>query len=107
MHTILDVKPRISVVSLGVKELGIPGLSIAVLNNGVVEWAKGYGIVDSAEHRKVTTETLFQAGSIRKPVAATRALQLVEQGVIDLDADVNTYLSSWKLPDNEFMEKKK
>lgn len=89
------------------QELSIPGLSIAVLNNGVIEWAKGYGIADSLENRKVTTETLFQAGSISKPVAATRALQLVEQDLIDLDVNVNTYLSSWKLPENEFTEKEK
>ena len=89
------------------KELGISGVSIAVMNNGVIEWAKGYGIADSLENRKVTTKTLFQAGSISKPVAATRALQLVDEGRIDLDANVNTYLSSWKLPDNEFTEKEK
>jgi len=89
------------------KELGISGVSIAVLNNGVIEWAKGYGIADSLENRKVTTETLFQAGSISKPVAATRTLQLMEQSLIDLDLNVNTYLSSWKLPDNEFTEKEK
>ena len=89
------------------KELGIPGVSIAVMNNGVIEWAKGYGMADSLENRKVTTETLFQAGSISKPVAATRTLQLAEQGLIDLDLNVNTYLSSWKLPDNKFTEKEK
>ncbi|WP_431124268.1 serine hydrolase [Flagellimonas flava] len=87
------------------KELGISGASIAVLNNGVIEWAKGYGVADSLENRKVTTKTLFQAGSISKPVAATRALQLAEQDLIDLDLSVNTYLSSWKLPDNKFTEK--
>ncbi|GGG32170.1 hypothetical protein GCM10011344_36330 [Dokdonia pacifica] len=89
------------------KELNIPGLSIAVMNNGVIEWAKGYGIADSTENRKVTTETLFQAGSISKPVAATRIHQLVEKGVINLDTDVNKYLSSWKVPDNEFTKTKK
>ncbi|WP_299114769.1 serine hydrolase [uncultured Winogradskyella sp.] len=84
------------------QELKIPGLSIAVLHNGAIEWAKGYGIADSTENRKVTTETLFQAGSISKPIAATRALQLAENGLIDLDQNINKYLSSWKLPDNEF-----
>ena len=84
------------------RELVIPGVSIAVLNNGVIEWAKGYGMADSTENRKVTKATLFQAGSISKPVAATRAHQLMEQGLIGLDVDVNTYLSSWKLPDNSF-----
>lgn len=89
------------------KELGISGVSIAVLNNGVIEWAKGYGIADSLENRKVTTETLFQAGSISKPVAATGILQLVDKNLVDLDVNVNTYLSSWKLPDNEFTKKEK
>ncbi|NER14988.1 serine hydrolase [Leptobacterium flavescens] len=84
------------------KELGVNGLSIAVINNGVIEWAKGYGVTDTTENRKVTTETMFLAGSISKPVAATRALQLYENGALDLDANVNDYLVNWKLPDNEF-----
>ncbi|MET1260579.1 serine hydrolase [Flagellimonas sp. DF-77] len=83
-------------------ELQIPGVSIAVLHQGELHWAKGYGMADSLEQRKVTHETVFQAGSISKPVAATRAHQLVEQGLIHLDSNVNHYLSSWKLPDNEF-----
>ncbi|BFP43456.1 hypothetical protein FGF1_43010 [Flavobacteriaceae bacterium GF1] len=89
------------------KELGIPGVSIAIINNGEIEWAKGYGIADSLENRPVTTETLFLAGSISKPVAATRAHQLVEEGVLNLDSNVNQYLSSWNLPDNEFTENEK
>lgn len=89
------------------KKLGIPGVSIAVINNGEIEWAKGYGMADSSENRKVTTETMFLAGSISKPVSAIRALQLVEMGVINLDSNVNNYLTSWKLPDNEFTESEK
>jgi CubicO group peptidase (beta-lactamase class C family) len=89
------------------KELGIPGVSIAVMNNGVIEWAKGYGMADSSENREVTTETLFQAGSISKPIAATRILQLAEKRKINLDSNVNDYLTSWKLPDNKFTEKEK
>ena len=89
------------------KELKIPGLSIAVMNSGVIEWAKAYGMADSSENRKVTTETLFQAGSISKPIAATRALQLAENGKINLDSNVNDYLTSWKLPENGFTEEEK
>jgi len=84
------------------RELGIPGVSIAVLNNGEIEWARGYGMADSSEKRKVTTETMFLAGSISKPVAALRAHQLAEMGTINLDSNVNNYLTSWKVPDNEF-----
>ena len=89
------------------KELGIPGVSIAVIHEGQIEWAKGYGMADSSENRPVTTETMFLAGSISKPVAALRAHQLAEEGVIHLDSNVNNYLSSWKLPENEFTKKEK
>lgn len=89
------------------RELGIPGLSIAFINNGEIEWAKAYGMADSSENRKVTTETMFLAGSISKPVAATRAHQLAEQGTIDMDENINSYLTSWKLPENSFTENEK
>lgn len=89
------------------KELGIPGVSIAVVYEGSIEWAKGYGMADSSESRPVTTETMFLAGSISKPVAATRTHQLAEKGTINLDSNVNKYLLSWKLPENEFTKKEK
>lgn len=84
------------------KEYNAPGVSIAVINNGELEWAKGWGMADSSENRAITTETMFLAGSISKPVAATRAHQLMEEGVIHLDSNVNNYLTSWQVPDNEF-----
>lgn len=89
------------------KELGIPGVSIAVLNNGDIEWAKAYGYADISEDRKMNTETMLLAGSISKPVAALRAHQLAEQGIIDLDVNINDYLKSWKLPENEFTSEEK
>lgn len=95
-----NIKERLS-------ELGIPGVSIAVLKEGQIEWAKGYGIADISENRPVTSETMFLAGSISKPVAAIRAHQLAEEGKLSLDSNVNNYLTSWKLPDNEFTKKEK
>lgn len=89
------------------KQLNIPGLSIAFVSNGEVEWARAYGMADRSENRPMTTETMLLAGSISKPVAALRAHQLVEAGKFDLDVNVNNYLKSWKLPENEFTEKKK
>ncbi len=89
------------------RELGIPGVSIAVINDGELEWAKAYGMADSSENRKVTAETLFLAGSISKPVAALRAHQLAEEGNISLDSNVNKYLTSWKVPENEFTAEEK
>lgn len=77
----------------------VPGVSIAVIHDGAIEWAQGFGVAEVGG-RAVTAETLFQAGSISKPVAAMAALRLVEQGRLALDADVNHALTSWKLPAN-------
>lgn len=84
-----------------------PGVSVAVIKDFKVEWAKGYGIKDIETREPVTTETLFQAGSISKPVAAMVALKKVEEGKIALDEDINNKLVSWKLPDNEYTAKRK
>jgi CubicO group peptidase (beta-lactamase class C family) len=89
------------------EELGIPGLSVAFAANGEIQWARAYGMADESENRAMTTKTRLLAGSVSKPVAAVRALQLVEDGVFDLDKDINTYLTSWQVPDNEFTETEK
>jgi len=79
--------------------LKVPGVSIAVINNGELEWARGYGMADVASGTPVTETTLFQAASISKPIAATAALRLVERGELDLDEDVNHRLTTWKIPE--------
>lgn len=89
------------------KHYKVPGVSIAVINDFKIEWAKAYGVKDTETNEPVTTETLFQAGSISKPVAAMAALKKVEQGKISLDEDINDKLTTWKIPDNEFTAKKK
>jgi CubicO group peptidase (beta-lactamase class C family) len=86
---------------------GVPGVSIAVIYEGEIAWSKTYGIMDKEDKTPVTNETLFQAGSISKPVAAYGALKLVESGKMALEEDVNTYLKSWKLPESEFTKEKK
>ena len=78
-------------------ELHVPGVSIAVIHNGVIEWAQGFG-VQRVGGPPVTADTQFQAGSISKPVAAMAALRLVQQGRLSLDADVNAKLTTWKIP---------
>jgi len=80
----------------------VPGVSVAVINNGEIEWAKGYGVIEVGSDQAVDSETLFQAASISKPVAAMAALRLVEEGVLNLDEEVNLKLASWKIPENEF-----
>ncbi len=86
---------------------GVPGVSLAVINEGKIEFTKTYGVMDKESKAPVLKETLFQAGSISKPVAAYGALKLVETRKINLDEDINTYLTSWKLPDSEFTKEKK
>ena len=85
-------------------ELGVPGVSVAVLVDGEIAWARGYGLADVESGRPVTPNTLFQAASISKPVAALAALRLAESGRVDLDGDVNAHLTSWRVPGNEFTE---
>jgi CubicO group peptidase (beta-lactamase class C family) len=89
------------------KALNVRGVSIAVVDGYRIDWAKGYGIADLESGRPVTTATLFQAGSISKPVAAVAAMKLVEQGKLNLDEDVNARLKSWKVPENEFTREQK
>lgn len=86
---------------------GVPGVSIAVIKDNKIAWAKSYGVVDKESRELVTNATLFQAGSVSKPVAATGALELAELGLIRLDEDVNAQVRSWKLPENEFTQQQK
>ncbi|CRX37935.1 serine hydrolase domain-containing protein [Estrella lausannensis] len=86
----------------------VPGVSIAVINEGKIEWTQGYGRFGvEPDSPLVTTQTLFQAGSISKPLTAFGALLLVEQGKLSLDDDVNRYLKKWQVPENEFTSTEK
>lgn len=85
----------------------VPGLSLAVVDSGRIVFARGYGVAEFGGTKAVDTTTLFLAGSISKPVAATGILRLVEAGRLPLDADVNTVLESWKLPESLFTMREK
>jgi CubicO group peptidase (beta-lactamase class C family) len=79
------------------RRLHVPGVSIAVIRDGKIAWARGYGVA-AKDGPAVTPETLFQAASISKPVTALAALRMVEAKQLSLDADINSALTSWKLP---------
>jgi len=83
-------------------EYGVPAVSIAVIDGGAVAWARAYGAADMASGRVATTATLFQAASMSKAVASIAALQLVQEGILALDAPVNESLRSWRIPENAF-----
>lgn len=80
----------------------VPAVSIALINNQRIEWARAYGVLEPGSTRAATPDSLFQAGSVSKTVAAVGALRLVHQGRLSLDAPANTLLQHWKIPDSTF-----
>jgi CubicO group peptidase (beta-lactamase class C family) len=85
----------------------VPGLSVAVFDGHQLLWAKGFGVREMGRPEPVTLDTLFQAGSISKPVSAMAALRYVEAGRWGLDEEINSRLVSWKLPSNELQREQK
>ena len=77
-----------------------PGVSIAVVDEGRVAWERGFGIRTNGNPEPVGADTLFQAGSVSKPVFALGAMRLVQDGQIAVDGDIQQYLTSWRIPSN-------
>ena len=84
------------------KQFNVPGVSIAVIKDFKIDWARGYGLADADAKTPVTVDTLFQAASISKTVAAMTSMRAVQDGKFALDQDVNTILKTWKLPGDGF-----
>lgn len=80
------------------RALKVPGVGVALIRGGRLAWARGWGVRDAGTCQPVTPDTIFQAASISKPVAALLALRLVEQRRLDLDGDINGHLRRWRLP---------
>jgi CubicO group peptidase (beta-lactamase class C family) len=94
--------PASQTLAARMAELHVPGVSIAFFEKGRITWTRTYGAAQAGEARPVTPDTLFQAASMSKALAAAAALRLVEQGRLDLDRDVNTTLKAWKVPDSPY-----
>ncbi len=103
----IDNKPTKWTLEERMKFYHANGVTIAVIKDYKIEWAKGYGWADSAEQRPVTTITLFQAGSISKSLNAIGVLKLVQDGKLNLNADINNYLKTWKFPYDSLSKEKK
>jgi CubicO group peptidase (beta-lactamase class C family) len=89
------------------KKYNINGVSIAVIHNYKIEWARGYGFANVSENRQVTETTLFQAASISKSLNGVGVLKLVQEKKLDLNTDINKYLVTWKFPYDEKSNNKK
>lgn len=85
----------------------VKGLSIAVIHDYKIAWAKGYGWADEASKKRVTTKTLFEPGSISKVLNAVGILKLAQDKKVNLYTDINTYLTSWKFPYDSLSKGKK
>jgi CubicO group peptidase (beta-lactamase class C family) len=81
------------------QQLHVPGVSIAIVQNGQVVWAQGFGVRDVRDRKPVTTDTVFEAASMSKPILALIAVQLVQEGRLELDQPLVDYLGHDYLPD--------
>lgn len=84
-----------------------PGVSIAVIDDFALDWAKPYGVLRASQDKPVALDSYFEAASTSKLVTSAIVLHYVEKGTLKLDEDINTYLKSWKLPENEFTHQQK
>ena len=85
----------------------VPGMSLSVINGSKTEWSKGYGLLRNGTDRLVGSDSIFQACSVSKMVTSALVLHFVQERVFDLDKDINTYLTSWKVPENELTNERK
>ncbi|HLN32104.1 MAG TPA: serine hydrolase domain-containing protein [Gemmataceae bacterium] len=84
----------------------VPGMSIAVIQDDRILLTREYGVMNAASRQAVTRQTRFQAASVSKPLATLAALRLVQRGKLALDGDLDKFLVSWKIPDNDFTRQK-
>lgn len=82
----------------------VPAISFAVIDEGEVALTAAFGVMSAGTDTPVRADTLFQAASMSKPVTAMAVLRAVEQGRLDLDRDVNDYLSAWQVPESPFAQ---
>jgi CubicO group peptidase (beta-lactamase class C family) len=85
----------------------VPGVSIAVINGKRIEWSKGYGVIKAGSPAPVNPGSFFEAASTTKAVVAAIVLGLAQEGKLDLDTDVNLYLKSWRVAENDLTRKQK
>ncbi|MDQ0269551.1 serine hydrolase domain-containing protein [Cytobacillus purgationiresistens] len=78
----------------------IPGLSLAIIENGQISSTESYGVLEAGRNQRVNDQTIFNACSISKFLTSVLIMKLSEEGILDLDEDVNQKLTAWKVPNN-------
>src|SRR5580693_5359458 len=96
----LETVDRVAPQSL--KEFAVPGVAVGLIQKGEVAWARGYGFANVATAKPITPETVFNVGSLSKMATAWGVMRLVEEGKVDLDRPVDSYLKRWHLPPSSF-----
>lgn len=94
-------------ISDRMKHYKVNGLSIAIIHDYKIVYAKGYGLADTSTKNRVDVNTMFIPGSLSKSINALGILHLVEQGKLNLFTDINTQLKSWQFPYNNLISKGK
>ncbi|MFS0864742.1 serine hydrolase domain-containing protein [Fredinandcohnia sp. 179-A 10B2 NHS] len=89
-------------IQKSMEDFNVQGLSVSVIEDRQVISTQSFGILEKDTEKGVTNQTIFSACSISKFVTAMLVMKLTEEGIIDLDEDVNKSLFSWKVPDNQF-----
>ena len=93
-----------AVIETALRRHDVPGASVAVMENGVVSWARGYGLADTEQAIPADLDTVFDSASVAKPVTAWGIMTLVEEGILDLDLPIAQYVDRWQLPPSEYNE---
>jgi hypothetical protein len=86
-------------IAMQMRRLHVSAVSVAVINDYKIDWTRAWGVTEAGGNKPATSDTLFQAASISKPVASMAAMRLAQDGRLNLDANVNDYLKTWKVPD--------
>jgi CubicO group peptidase (beta-lactamase class C family) len=85
-------------VSVEMSRLGIPGITVAVVTDGQLQWVNGYGLADVENNVPAKAGTVYRIASLSKPITAVAAMQLAEAGKLDLDASVQKYMPGFPEP---------
>jgi len=85
----------------------VAGLTIGLINNGQLSMTECFGVLEEGTQNEVNSNSLFSACSMSKFLTSVLVMKLTEQGIFDLDEDVNKRLTSWKVPDNDLTKHEK